>query len=137
MRLATLLLAVLTFAGCTLVDRRTFAPAPEARAQAPAPVSAAAVDPRTPLVTIEYSVPEPDYLELLHAAVRAAQSRDAYVHFDVAAVVRSTADAEQGLRRAGNVMRAILRDGVPTDRVHLLLRTDPTLGADQVRVYVR
>jgi uncharacterized SAM-binding protein YcdF (DUF218 family) len=137
MRLATLLLAVLTFTGCTLVDRRTFAPAPEAQAKPPVTAPAAPEDKRTALVTIEFSVPAPSYEELLRAAVRAAQSRDPYVHFDVVAVVQNTADAETGVQRATGVMRSILRSGVPNDRVHLLLRSDPTLAADQVRVYVR
>ena len=34
-------------------------------------------------------------------------------------------------------MRAIMRDRVPATRIHLGLRTDPTLAASQVRVYVR
>lgn len=137
MRLASLLLAVLTFTGCTLVDRRTFAPAPEAKAQVAPPPTPAPEDTRTPLVTIDYTVPDPDYLELLRAALRAARNRDAYVQFDVVAMVRSADDAAQGVQRATGVMRAILRDGVPNDRVHLLLRSDPALAADQVRVYVR
>jgi hypothetical protein len=34
-------------------------------------------------------------------------------------------------------MRAIMRDQVPADRIHLGVRTDPALAASQVRVYVR
>jgi hypothetical protein len=137
MRLTPLLLALLAFTGCTLIDRRTFAPAPEAKAQAPAPVSTASIDPRTPLVTIEYSVPSPDYGELLNAAVRAAEGRDAQVQYDVIAVMKDTTDVSSGMRRATEVMRAIMRNRVPESRIHLGVRSDPTLRAEQVRVYVR
>jgi hypothetical protein len=135
-RLVPVLLALLSFTGCTLIDRRTFAPSPEAKAQ-PAPPKAVVLDTRTPLVTIDYTVPSPDYGELLHDAVRAAESRYADVQFDVVSVMKDTADASTGQERATGVMRAIMRDRVPASRIHLALRTDPTLAANQVRVYVR
>jgi hypothetical protein len=135
-RILPVVLALLSFTGCTLIDRRTFAPSPEAKAQ-PAPAKAVVLDTRTPLVTIDYTVPSPDYGELLHAAVRAAESRDADVQYDVVAVMKDTADASTGQERATGVMRAIMRDRVPDSRIHLALRTDPTLAANQVRVYVR
>jgi hypothetical protein len=135
-RLLPVVLALLSFTGCTLIDRRTFAPSPEAKAQ-PAPAKAVVLDTRTPLVTIDYTVPSPDYGELLHDAVRAAESRYADVQFDVVSVMKDTADASTGQERATGVMRAIMRDRVPASRIHLALRTDPTLAANQVRVYVR
>lgn len=137
MRLTSLVLALLAFTGCALIDRRTFAPAPEAKAQAPKTPSPASIDPRTPLVTIEYSVPSPNYGDLLNAAVRAAESRDADVQYDVIAVMKDTSDVTTGMQRATDVMRAILRNRVPADRIHLGVRTDPLLTAAQVRVYVR
>jgi hypothetical protein len=136
MRLAPLVLALLAFTGCTLIDRRTFAPTPEAKAQVPAP-SPASIDPRTALVTIEYSVPSPDYVELLNAAVRAAEGRNPDVQYDVIAVMKDTADATEGMERATGVMRAIQRNRVPESRIHLGVRTDPALSVAQVRVYVR
>lgn len=136
MRIAPLLLALLAFTGCSLIDRRTFAPAPEAKAQV-APPSPASIDPRTPLVMIEYVVPSPDYTELLNAAVRAAELRDGEVQFDVVSVTKDVTGTTEGMRRATEVMRAIMRNRVPTDRIHLGVRTDPTLTAAQVRVYVR
>lgn len=136
MRLTSLLLALMVFSGCTLIDRRTFAPTPEAKAQVATP-SPAAIDPRTPLVTIEYSVPSPDYAELLNAAVRAAELRSPDVQYDVIAVMKDTSDVTLGMQRATDVMRSIMRDHVPSDRVHLGVRTDPALTAAQVRVYVR
>ncbi len=136
-RLVPVLLALLSFTGCTLIDRRTFAPSPEAKAQ-PAPAPAPVVlDTRTPLVTIDYTVPSPDYGELLHDAVRAAESRDPDVQYDVVSMMKDTTDASTGQERATGVMRAIMRDRVPASRIHLALRTDPTLAANQVRVYVR
>jgi hypothetical protein len=129
-------LALLSFTGCTLIDQRTFAPSPEAKAQ-PAPAVPVVLDARTPLVTIDYTVPSPDYGELLHAAVRAAEARDADVQYDVVSVLKDTSEAAAGQQRATGVMRAIMRDRVPESRIHLALRTDPALAASQVRVYVR
>ena len=136
-RLVTVLLALLSFTGCTLIDQKTFAPSPEAKAQPAPPPPPVVIDTRTPLVTIDYSVPSPDYAELLHAAVRAAESRDAEVQYDVISVLNNTTDSAEGQERAAGVMRAIMRDRVPASRIHLGLRTDPALAVSQVRVYVR
>ena len=136
-RLVTAFLALLSFTGCTLIDQRTFAPSPEAKAQPAPPPAPVIIDTRTPLVTIDYTDPDPDYAQLLHAAVRAAEARYADVEFDVISVVSSTSDGQEGQERATGVMRAIMRDHVPSDRIHLGLRTDPGLKAGQVRVYVR
>jgi hypothetical protein len=135
-RLAPVVVALLSFTGCTLIDQRTFAPSPEAKAQ-PVPQAPVVLDARTPLVTIDYTVPSPEYGELLHDAVRAAESRDADVQYDVVSVLKDTSEASAGQERATGVMRAIMRDRVPATRIHLALRTDPTLATSQVRVYVR
>jgi hypothetical protein len=136
-RLVSVVVALLCFGGCTLIDQRTFAPAPAAKAQ-PAPAQPPVVlDGRTPLVTIDYTVPSPDYGELLHDAVRAAESRDADVQYDVVSMLKDTDEVGVGQERATGVMRAIMRDRVPSSRIHLGLRTDPTLASSQVRVYVR
>ena len=136
-RLVPVVVALLCFGGCTLIDQRTFAPAPEAKAQ-PAPAQPpVVVDGRTPLVTIDYTVASPAYEELLHDAVRAAESRDADVQYDVVSVLKTTDEAGVGQQRATGVMRAIMRDRVPVSRIHLGLRTDPNLATSQVRVYVR
>ncbi len=136
-RLVTVLLALLSFTGCTLIDQRTFAPSPEAKAQPAPPPAPVVIDTRTALVTIDYTQPSPDYAQLLHAAVRAAESRYPDVQYDVISVLPGTADAQEGQERATGVMRAIMRDHVPASRIHLGLRTDPALAAGQVRVYVR
>ncbi|HEX3573314.1 MAG TPA: hypothetical protein VHU42_01830 [Rhodopila sp.] len=136
-RMVPVVMALLSFTGCTLIDQRTFAPSPEAKAQPAPPQPPVVVDPRTPLVTIDYTVPSPDYGELLHAAVRAAEARDADVQYDVVSVMKDTSDVAAGQDRATGVMRAIMRDRVPASRIHLAFRSDPTLASSQVRVYVR
>ncbi len=136
-RLLPLVVALLCFSGCTLIDQRTFAPAPEAKAQPAPPQTQVTLDARTPLVTIDYSVASPDYGDLLNAAVRAAESRNPDVQYDVVSMLKDASDIRQGQERATGVMRAIMRDRVPASRIHLGLRTDPTLESSQVRVYVR
>ena len=136
-RLLPVVLAMLSFTGCALIDQKTFAPSPEAKAQPTTPQAPVVLDARTPLVTIDYTVPSPDYAELLHYAVRAAENRDTNLQYDVISVLNDTSGAAAGQERATGVMRAIMRDRVPATRIHLGLRTDPALAASQVRVYVR
>ncbi len=136
-RLLPLVVGLLCFSGCTLIDQRTFAPAPEAKAQAASSQTAVALDTRTPLVVIDYTVASPDYGDLLNAAVRAAESRNPDVQYDVVSMLQDASDIRQGQERATGVMRAIMRNRVPASRIHLGLRTDPTLESSQVRVYVR
>jgi hypothetical protein len=136
-RLVPVVVALLSFTGCALIDQRTFAPSPEAKAQPAPPPAPVVMDQRTPLVTIDYTVASPDYTELLHYAVRAAENRFGGVQYDVVSVLIDTTRATEGQERATGVMRAIMRDQVPATRIHLGLRTDPTLAASQVRVYVR
>ncbi len=133
------MLACLLLAGCALVDQKTFAPAPEAKADSTVAQPAAPVklDPRLPLVTVDFSGPPPQYEEVLRIAVRAAEMRDRDVQFDVVAMLPNAADAAQGQRDAAAVMRSIMLTGVPAARVHLGLRADPTLSGREVRVYVR
>ena len=135
-RLVPVVVALLSFTGCTLIDQRTFAPSPEAKAQ-PAPSPPVVLDKRTPLVTIDYTIPSPDYGDLLHAAVRAAEARYPDVQYDVVVMLADTAQLSEGQQRAAAVMTAIMRDRVPAGRIHLAMRTDPALAAGQIRVYVR
>ena len=137
MRLMSVVVALLSFTGCTLIDQRTFAPSPEAEAQPAPPPAPVVLDSRAPLVTIDYTAASPNYAELLSYAVRAAEMRDADVQYDVVSVMKDTNELPAGQQRALGVMRQIMRDQVPSSRIHLALRTDPALAADQVRVYVR
>jgi hypothetical protein len=132
-------LACLLLAGCALVDQKTFAPAPEAKAdstvaQPPAPVK---LDQRAALITVDFSGPPPQYEELLRYAVRAAEMRDHDVQYDVVAMLPDAAAAGQGQLDASAVMKSIMLAGVPAARIHLGLRADPTLPGREVRVYVR
>lgn len=136
-RLMPVVLALLSFTGCTLIDQKTFAPAPEAKAQSAPAQTPVVIDTRTPLITIDYTVPSPDYAELLNYAVRAAEARNPDVQYDVISVLKDTSEVAAGQERATGVMRAIMRDRVPATRIHLGVRTDPALAASQVRVYVR
>ena len=133
------MLACLLLAGCALVDQRTFAPAPEAKADSAQaqPPAAVKVDARVPLVTVDFSGTPPQYEELLRSAVRAAEMRDRDVQYDVVAMLPGAADAGAGQRDAAMVMRSIMLTGVPAARIHLGLRADPTLSGREVRVYVR
>lgn len=135
------LAAGLSVTGCTLIDQTTFAPAPEAR---PVQVALPRVDPRVPLVTVGFDHPDPQYQAMLSYAVHAAERRDAAVQYDVFAVVPAKGALAAQATAAGaaqqdavGVMRAIMALGVPASRIHLGLRSDPAIQAEQVRVYVR
>jgi hypothetical protein len=135
------LLAGLSLTGCKLIDQTTFAPAPEAT---PAQVTLPRIDQRSPLVTIGYDQPNPQYQEMLGYAVHAAEARDSAVQYDVFAVVPAKGSPAQQVQAAGaaqqdavEVMKAIMALGVPAARIHLGVRSDPGIGANQVRVYVR
>ena len=130
---ATYVLLGLALGGCSLVDQTTFAPSPEEKAAAPAQPSA---DPRTPLLSIGYNTPNPNYQEMLRYAVQTAETRAPGVQYDVYALLPAGGDAAQAQDSAVEVMRAILAQGVPAARVHLGLRTEPAGAARQVRVYV-
>lgn len=132
------LCVVVLLSGCALPDQGTFAPAPEAKPEPPPPPpTPVKVDPREPLVVIDFIEPNPRYREPLHYAVRAAEARDRRIQYDVVAVVPDLKDPADAQARASEVMRAIMQDGVPASRVHLGLRADPSLTQPQVRVYVR
>jgi hypothetical protein len=124
----------LLLAGCKLIDQTTFAPSPEEPAVRP---DAPQADPRTPLITIGYATPDPNYQEILRYAVRAAETRVPGVQYDVVAMLPAGADAAAGQQRVAEVMRDIMAQGVPASRIHLGLRTAPAGGAQEVRVYVR
>ena len=132
------ILACLLLAGCALIDQNTFAPAPEARAQnvaASPPI--VVLDGRTPLMTIDYSGPPPQYEEMLRYAVHAAERRDRDVQYDLVAMLPKPDQAGVGQTEAVGVMRTMIQAGVAAGRIHLALRADPSLDGRQVRIYVR
>ena len=133
---AMVVLAVgLLLAGCKLIDQTTFAPSPEAK-----PIAAPAtpkVDTRTPLVTIDYGGPSPDYQGLLRFAIHAAETRDPGVQYDVIGMLPAGGDAAAEQSRAVEIMRAIMAQGVPASRIHLGLRSEAAGSPQEIRVYVR
>jgi hypothetical protein len=136
------LAAGLSVSGCKLIDQTTFAPAPEA-AVVPAQPSLPRVDPRTPLVTIGFAHPDPQYQAMLGYAVHAAEARDGGVQYDVFAVVPAKGAPAAQAKAAGDaqqdalvVMKSIMTLGVPAARIHLGVRTDPVVDSNEVRVYV-
>ena len=135
------LLAGLSLTGCKLIDQTTFAPAPEAK---PVQVTLPQIDTRVPLVTIGYDQPSPSYQEMLGYAVHAAEARNRAVQYDVFAVVPAKGTPAQQIQAAGEaqqdavgVMKSIMALGVPAARIHLGVRADPGISANQVRIYVR
>jgi hypothetical protein len=135
-------MAGLSLTGCKLIDQTTFAPSPEATV--PVPVTLPRIDARAALVTIGYDQPNPQYQEMLGYAVHAAEARNAEVQYDVFAVVPATGAPAQQVQAAGaaqqnavGVMKSIMALGVPAARIHLGVRSDPGIGANQVRIYVR
>jgi hypothetical protein len=133
MRVMRVLLVGVALTGCKLVDQTTFAPSPEAK---PTAVEPPKVDPRTPLLTIGYATPNPDYQDVLRYAVREAEARAPGVDYDVIAMLPGGGDPATGQASAVEVMRAIVALGVPTSRIHLGLRSTPAGQTREVRVYV-
>ena len=134
MRAMWVLAAGLLLAGCELIDQTTFAPSPEASA---AKQEAPKADPRTPLVTIGYATPNPNYQDVLRFAVREAETRAPGVQYDVVAILPSGADAAAAQHRVAEVMRGIMAQDVPASRIHLGLRTAQAGAEQEVRIYVR
>jgi hypothetical protein len=128
-------------AACTLIDQRTFNPnagvmTKVAVAPGPAPIP--------PLVVVDFAKPNPDYEAALLRAVNDAVGRKPDVQFDVVTVVPATGTiAQQAAAATGlvpdarEVARAINRDGVDDDRIHLTARTDASVATRQVQVFVR
>ncbi len=137
---APLLLALLLAGGCTLIDQRTFDPQAGARPKPPAPAGPGAPP---PLVTVDFSKPDPQYAAALHEAVAAALARKPDVEFVVVTVVpaagtpaEQVAAATAITGSAREVARAISSDGVDDDRVHLEARSDASATTRQVQVFV-
>jgi hypothetical protein len=134
MRATWVLAAAVLLAGCKLIDQTTFAPSPE---ETVAKQEAPKADARTPLLTIGYATPNPDYQDVLRFAVREAEARAPGVQYDVVGILPPKADAATAQHHLADVMRDIMAQGVPASRVHLGLRTTQSGAAQEVRVYVR
>ncbi|MBI3675982.1 MAG: hypothetical protein HY243_05130 [Proteobacteria bacterium] len=98
----------------------------------------------TPLVTIKFDRAGVEYQQILYTALaQALQSRPS-AGFDVVAVspTRGTAAAVQlaqtsAKRHAQEVFRSMTDMGVPATRLAISSATDPSIGASEVRVFVR
>jgi hypothetical protein len=134
MRATSVMLAVLLLAGCKLIDQTTFAPSPEAKAQT---VEVPKADARTPLVSINFGQPDPDYQGLMRYALHAAAERDPQVQYDVVAILPPNGDVAAQQKHGLEVMRAMVAQGVPADRIHLGLRSAAAGAEPEVKVYVR
>ncbi len=137
--LACLLAA--TLCGCTLIDQRTFDPKAGLPPVIPAPAGPPAI---VPLLTIDFSKPNPDYTEAVRQAVAAAVARKPDVAFEVATVVPNTGTPAQQVSAAETltpdaraIARDIAEDGVPDERIELTARALPGVTARQVQVFVR
>jgi len=137
---AAALLLLLLLAGCKLIDQRTFNPHAGEPATAPAPAPAAAV---LPLMTIDFSTPNPIYDTQLREVVQQALARKPDVVFDVTTVVPATGTPAQQVASAAGisadarqVARTISGEGVDDDNVHLSARSEPDVKGRQIRVYV-
>ncbi len=134
MKATSVMLAVMLLAGCKLIDQTTFAPSPEAKAQT---AERPRADARTPLVAISFADPNPDYHGLLHYALHAAAARDPSVEYDVVAILPPNGDVAAQQKHGLEVMRAMVAQGVPADRIHLGLRSAAAGAEPEVKVYVR
>ncbi len=139
----SLLLLVLSLAGCKLIDQTTFA----TRVEPPSQAQVASLPPpreRVPLLVIRYTTPNPDYADSLRAGVGIAEQRRPGTAYDVVAVVPARADPAQlaqelglGRRDAASVMRAMVGLGVADTRIDLGASTQAGLPVREVRVYLR
>lgn len=134
-------------AGCALPDQRTFGAASYLPPVHPPPPAKPPPPPwpgPSPLVVIQFADLSADYAGPLEQAVRAAEARKPDVAFLVVGVAPAAgspaaqrAAAAHAAKAAQTVMHAIAGMGVPTGRLLLAARTDPTVKAEQVEIYVR
>lgn len=136
-RLSQLALLLL-LGGCTLIDQRTF----NHRAGM-GPVVPPGPGPAPPLISINFSKPDPVYEAPLRHAVEEALARKPTIVFDVTIVVPATgttaeqADAAASIRAdAADVARIVADAGVDQDRIHLLAQAQSGIVGRLVQVYV-
>jgi hypothetical protein len=134
-------------AGCALPDQRTFGGAPYLPPVPPKPPAKPKPPPwpgPPPLATIRFDNPSADYLDPLRKAIAAAEAVKPDAQFAVVGVAPATGEpaaqeaaAAAAADAARTVMQAIERMGVPSERLLLATRTDPSTDEQLVEVYVR
>jgi hypothetical protein len=143
MRILPIALALL-LTGCHPFDQRDVARWLGGPSAAPNQADLAeATLPALPLVTVRFDQPDADYTAVLTEAAQAAMERKPDVVFDVVTPVptaapRAVQDAfvQRGSDDARAVADALATAGVPPERLHLGLRSDPGNPVREVRVYV-
>lgn len=141
------LIALALLGGCALIDQTTFNPdagKPPLVATRPPPAPVLPAPSGTPaLLTVRLADSAP-FANELRDAVAAARARKRDVVFDVVAVApvggspaEQAARAEAGAAEAARVAEMIVAQGVAPTRVRLGSRTEPSVLAHEVRVYVR
>ena len=138
-----LMLTLLAGSGCTLITQRDFTRNPNGvfamRTDAGPPVPAI-----PPLITIRYTVPDPDYEAALRVALDDPPPRKPAVLFRVQPVVPalgSPDDLGEAARVASTAGRqvadAIAADGVDIGQIELAASADPGVLLQEVRVFVQ
>lgn len=125
--------ALLSLAGCHLLDQTDFDPPLLARAARPIPNP----ETRTALITIEYAKASPDYRAVLGSTIRTVEAKRPGVLYDVVSVIGAESEAVIGRGRAAEVMTAVEAAGVTPARIQLGLAIEPGRTPQQVRVYLR
>ena len=128
----------IALAGCKMIDQTLFRPDPEPGQEVAPPPAATAARPanQAPVLSIRYDTPNPSYKNVLAQAVRAVEQRRPGAVYDV--VAASTApEAPQAAKDAGAVMAAMKELGVPTNRLNLGARLEPSLAIREVLIYLR
>jgi hypothetical protein len=108
-------------------------------AHVPGPAGAGIASGR-PFVVIPFSDPGVAYEQQLYEAVSAALARSPNVAFDLvgAAPVTATPEENEAARASmERVRQSLLNMGLPADRVSISQLTDPSIQANEVRLYVR
>ncbi len=137
------LILALCLPACHLVDQRDFNAS--AGTKPVPPVVARPTVPAVPaLVTIRYTTPNPDYHDVLTAAVHKALARKPDVLFSVATLIPSTGGADataeaQALAAASGreVAQTIVAAGAQPGQVEQMVGTDPASAVREVVVRVQ
>ena len=129
-------------AACHLVDQRDFNKNAQ-RKPVPPPGKAMKFTGPAPLITIDYTTPEPNYAAELTVAVKHALALKPNVLFTVQAMVPLAATPDEqaaALQTAAAAGReigdAIVANGADQGQIELTVRGDPSLHVQEVRVFV-
>ncbi len=147
------------FGACELMDRTVFpvlsgepmatahdtaAPAGTAKATLESAGGAALVGQRPPLVLIRFDTTQAGFERPLRSAVDDALAHRPEAVFDLVAIEPAGAGPGQAalsgeaLRRdLAQVFQALVRAGVPAERISLSATTQPTIAVREVHVYAR